>query len=65
MTDCLQEIEKLSSVRGCPKRMMNGPCGGQVCGRCEVNQKAVCVWIRAYEKLKAEGKLDLMEKLCL
>jgi hypothetical protein len=65
MTDCLQDIEKISSVRGCPKRMHNGPCGGQVSGRCEVNPKAACVWIKAYEKLKKEERLELLGGLCL
>ena len=63
--DCLGEIEKISSVRGCPKRMRNGPCGGQVEGRCEVNRKSPCVWAAAYEKLEETGRLDLLRRLCL
>ncbi len=40
----------------CPKRMLNGPCGGVRDGMCEV--EGPCVWVKVYAKLKSEGKLD-------
>jgi hypothetical protein len=49
---CGFDIEK-----ECPKRMLNGPCGGVEDKRCEVDQRA-CVWIRIYAKLKSEKNLD-------
>jgi methylenetetrahydrofolate reductase (NADPH) len=37
----------------CPKRMLNGPCGGSVDGFCEVRPgKKKCFWVRVYEELK-------------
>lgn len=63
--DCIEEIEKFSSVKGCPKKMLNGPCGGQLEGRCEVNRKTPCVWVKAYEKLKEADEISLLKKLCL
>jgi hypothetical protein len=40
----------------CPKKMLNGPCGGVNNGICEIGGKP-CVWVRVYGKLKAEGRL--------
>lgn len=46
----------------CPKSLINGPCGGAVGGKCEVDSHNPCVWIEIYERLKAFGRLDdLME----
>jgi hypothetical protein len=47
--------------RQCPKGMLNGPCGGVRDGMCEV--KGVCVWVKAYAKLKSEGRLDEFTKV--
>jgi hypothetical protein len=43
---------------GCPKRFVNGPCGGFFNGKCEVNRAKDCVWISVYERLKSSGKLE-------
>jgi len=38
---------------GCPKRMLNGPCGGSLDGFCEVYPgKKRCFWVRVYDRLK-------------
>ncbi|MDR2773065.1 MAG: methylenetetrahydrofolate reductase C-terminal domain-containing protein [Elusimicrobiota bacterium] len=42
----------------CPKGLVNGPCGGFVGGKCEVDDKQDCVWVLIYEKLKKHGKAD-------
>ena len=37
----------------CPKRMLNGPCGGSVNGDCEVHPgEKTCAWVTVYERLK-------------
>jgi methylenetetrahydrofolate reductase (NADPH) len=37
----------------CPKRMLNGPCGGSVNGDCEVYPgEKTCAWVTVYERLK-------------
>ena len=47
----------------CPKSMLNGPCGGQRNGKCEVGGwKNDCAWILIYDRLKAQGNLDLFKK---
>jgi methylenetetrahydrofolate reductase (NADPH) len=46
----------LCAESGCPKRMVNGPCGGSRGGRCEVPGAGTCLWVRAYDRLKAESE---------
>lgn len=35
----------------CPKRLVNGPCGGSNQGKCEVHPERLCFWIRVYDRL--------------
>ncbi len=41
----------------CPKNMRNGPCGGAVDGKCEVDE-GKCVWDEIYERLSLLGRTD-------
>jgi methylenetetrahydrofolate reductase (NADPH) len=36
---------------GCPKRLVNGPCGGSLHGFCEVFPEKHCFWVRVYDRL--------------
>jgi ferredoxin len=47
----------------CAKGLLNGPCGGPQDGHCEVNPEAPCAWIKIYERLKAQGRLDNILKI--
>ncbi len=50
--DCtLAQSTYLCPQSGCPKRLVNGPCGGSWNGRCEVFPKRRCFWVRVYERL--------------
>lgn len=40
----------------CPKGMLNGPCGGALDGKCEVDERK-CVWDKIYERQKSLGRL--------
>ena len=42
----------------CAKSLVNGPCGGQKNGKCEVNPENDCAWIKIYKRLEATGQLD-------
>jgi methylenetetrahydrofolate reductase (NADPH) len=54
--DCsLPEIAYLCPESQCAKNERNGPCGGSNGGRCEVGEKQ-CIWVRAYDRLKAYGE---------
>ncbi len=38
---------------GCPKKMLNGPCGGSIDGYCEVfPEKKRCHWVKVYHHMK-------------
>ncbi len=45
-------------VTRCAKGLVNGPCGGQKDGKCEVNPENDCAWILIYRRLERLGKLD-------
>jgi methylenetetrahydrofolate reductase (NADPH) len=40
----------------CPKNLRNGPCGGTLNGRCEVEDKP-CIWVGVYERAKTANRL--------
>jgi hypothetical protein len=43
----------------CPKQLRNGPCGGVgPGGACEVYPEVRCVWVQAYERAEANGKVE-------
>ncbi len=57
--DCsLPEIAYLCPESQCAKNQRNGPCGGTRDGRCEVDGYGDCIWLRAYERLKHDGRAD-------
>jgi methylenetetrahydrofolate reductase (NADPH) len=60
--DCsLPDIAYLCPESQCAKNQRNGPCGGTKDGLCEVDGFGDCIWLRAYERLKHEGKeLELL-----
>lgn len=56
--DCsLPEIAFLCPESACAKNQRNGPCGGTRDGKCEVADFE-CIWSRAYDRLKYEGRTE-------
>jgi ferredoxin len=47
----------------CPKGLLNGPCGGVINGKCEVNIENNCIWVDIYRRLKTQGRLDVLKKI--
>lgn len=47
----------------CPKGLLNGPCGGNIQGKCEVNPDRDCAWCEIYAKLDREGRLGQIEAI--
>ncbi|WP_135606791.1 methylenetetrahydrofolate reductase C-terminal domain-containing protein [Methanococcoides sp. NM1] len=45
----------------CPKELLNGPCGGSMDGKCEVDPEKDCAWELIYERLERIGRLDLLD----
>jgi hypothetical protein len=44
----------------CAKGLLNGPCGGAMDRKCEVDSRD-CAWDEIFEKLKETGSLELLE----
>jgi methylenetetrahydrofolate reductase (NADPH) len=58
--DCsLPDIAFLCPESQCAKNQRNGPCGGTRDGLCEVDDFE-CIWSRAYDRLKYEGREQQM-----
>ena len=61
--DCgIQHVGFLCPESGCPKHTRNGPCGGSNNGYCEVNKDKLCVWVRAYKRMKRHGEADHLSR---
>jgi ferredoxin len=58
----LGETAGICPITACHKGLVNGPCGGTNNGKCEVDKEKDCAWTLIYERLKAQGRLDLMRK---
>ena len=62
--DCVLELTGLiCPITRCPKSMLNGPCGGQNKGKCEIDKNLDCAWILIYNELKKKGKLHLLKEI--
>ncbi|MCK9223606.1 MAG: methylenetetrahydrofolate reductase C-terminal domain-containing protein [Candidatus Muirbacterium halophilum] len=46
----------------CSKGIANGPCGGSLNGKCEVDENKDCAWIKIYEKLEKNESIRNIEK---
>jgi rRNA maturation endonuclease Nob1 len=60
----LNETGGVCPVAMCAKSMLNGPCGGQIEGKCEVGKYTrACGWVEIYKALKSINRLDLFVKI--
>jgi ferredoxin len=56
--DCILELtEGICPITRCAKGIVNGPCGGQKDGKCEVDRTKDCAWILIYKAKKDKNKL--------
>ena len=63
--DCvLFETGGICPITRCAKSLLNGPCGGQAKGKCEVGGwKKDCAWVLIYNRLKEKNNLNSFSKL--
>ena len=47
-------------ITACSKSLVNGPCGGTKNGKCEVCPDMDCGWERIIQRLKEQGRLDIL-----
>jgi hypothetical protein len=60
--DCILGLTGgICPITRCVKSLFNGPCGGSVGGKCEIDEKVLCGWQLIYDRLKALGRLDQMD----
>ncbi len=60
--ECIVEYTGgLCPVTLCAKGLLNGPCGGAINGKCEVDRSRDCGWQLIYDRLKDLGCLDKMK----
>ena len=61
--DCILDLtEGICPVTRCAKGLLNGPCGGQNKGKCEVDRNKDCAWVMIYKRLKSKNKADQLKK---
>ena len=58
----LGETAGICPLTACHKGLLNGPCGGTNNGKCEVDKEKDCAWTLIYERLKEQGRLDLLRR---
>jgi len=64
--DCaLPDLAQLCPESQCGKFIRNGPCGGTYQGMCEVHPEKQCIYVRAYDRLKAVGKEEWLNEMPL
>jgi hypothetical protein len=50
-------------ITACSKSLLNGMCGGQANGKCEVERDRDCGWYLIYNRLEDLGQLDHLRTL--
>jgi len=62
--DCmLAQFGGICPVTRCAKRLLNGPCGGSLETRCEVDPDRPCAWQLIYARLKDIDQLERIEEV--
>ncbi len=62
--DCiLGRTGGICPIARCAKSLLNGPCGGSVAGRCEVDASIPCGWQLIYDRMKTLGRLDDLSEI--
>ena len=62
--ECIQEeFGSYCPISRCPKQMLNGPCGGSINGKCEINSELECIWDIIYSDLKKKGQLERLKEI--
>jgi hypothetical protein len=59
----LDKTAGICPIVRCSKSLLNGPCGGSQEGRCEVGKDNDCAWQLIYDRLKAQGRLEVMDEI--
>ena len=56
--DCIiSETGGICPIARCPKSLTNGPCGGAIDGKCEVDPSIPCIWYLIADRMEKIGTL--------
>jgi ferredoxin len=62
--DCmLYHFGGVCPLARCSKQLLNGPCGGSVGGKCEIDPETPCAWHLIIERLDRYHALDRLENI--
>ncbi len=62
--DCILHLTGgVCPIARCSKSLLNGPCGGSENGKCEINPDVPCGWQLIYDRLKEQGRLELLDEV--
>lgn len=62
--DCmLYHFGGICPLARCSKHLLNGPCGGSVDGKCEINSEVPCAWQLIIDRLEQHQALDRLEHI--
>lgn len=62
--ECIQDLfGGICPISRCPKEMLNGPCGGVINGKCEIDKDLDCIWDLILKRLKEKDQLDRWKKI--
>ncbi len=62
--DCMLGVTGgICPIARCAKQLLNGPCGGSSHGKCEIDPEIDCAWQLIYDKLQAQGRLNLIMEI--
>jgi len=50
-------------ITRCAKQLFNGPCGGSMAGRCEVDPEVPCAWQLIVDRLERQGRLESLQEV--
>jgi hypothetical protein len=57
----LSQTGCICPITRCPKGLLNGPCGGVIKGKCEVDRNRDCAWVLIYQELEKRKELEKMK----
>lgn len=59
----LHKTGGICPITRCAKSLLNGPCGGSVEGKCEIDPDTPCAWQTIYDRLAGMGQLDKLQEI--
>lgn len=59
----LHKTGGICPITRCAKSLLNGPCGGSVGGKCEIDPDTPCAWQTIYDRLASMGQLDKLQEI--